>query len=337
MALNLWNEIGKGFKTGYDFLKGIWNDLTGITAEKENVVSTNAANAQSVAETNQANKDIQESVNKSNIEQQNLANKANIEIANQTNQMNYDVAMQNLGFQRELQEYNKALQQQMFEREDTSYQRTTKDMLAAGLNPLSMQGTNGSGEAIALSPLNNSFQAQQSSPMTAAVSTAAQMQANKYEKANLPVITGNQILSSISSLIEGINQLKTGQLQRDALKLQNDRQYIENNLLANDNGIVYKPGDYKHITLKYITEGENTYSPFFDRAQSKYFDYQNAIREYKHKVDIGRYDSDTDLEKMFTAIMDWTVNGRSEEQLNKLREKYPLIDMALRFIDGYKK
>lgn len=54
----------------------------------------------------------------------------------------------NLDFQRENLDYQKALQQKIFEREDTAYQRTVNDMRLAGLNPVSMQGTNAAGEAI---------------------------------------------------------------------------------------------------------------------------------------------------------------------------------------------
>lgn len=317
-----WNQIGNTIKKGYNGLLNIWNDIQGVNAEKQNTQETNQANLAMTEATNQANYKIAQE-----------ANQVNRDITSQTNAMNYDVAMQNLGFQRELQEYQKALQKEIFEREDTSYQRTAKDMMAAGLNPLSMQGTNGSGEAIAISPLNNSFQAQQSSPMQ-----AAQMQSAQFQKATLPIMTGNQILSSITGLMEGINQLKTGQLQRDALQLQNDKQYIENHLLANDNGLIYQKGDYKNknnALTKIYPNGE--YSTFDLRGESKRYEYINAMREFEHKVAIGRYDSDTDIEKMFTAIMDWSVNGRSEEQLNKLREKYPLIDMAISMIKGFKK
>ena len=76
----------------------------------------------------------------------------------ETNQTNMAIANQNLGFQRSVLDYNKQLQQQIFNREDTSYQRTVADMRAAGLSPLMMQGTNGAGEAIALTAPNNSYQ-----------------------------------------------------------------------------------------------------------------------------------------------------------------------------------
>lgn len=59
----------------------------------------------------------------------------------------------NLEFQRENLDYLKALQQQVFEREDSAHQRTVNDMRMSGLNPLSMNGTNGAGEAIATSPI----------------------------------------------------------------------------------------------------------------------------------------------------------------------------------------
>lgn len=77
-----------------------------------------------------------------------------------TNIVNKDIADQNLQFQRENLDYQKALQERIFDREDTSYQRTVNDMRQAGLNPLAMNGTNGAGEAIATTPLHNDFQMQ---------------------------------------------------------------------------------------------------------------------------------------------------------------------------------
>ena len=54
-------------------------------------------------------------------------------MSDQTNATNKAIADQNLGFQRENLDYTKALQQQIFNREDSSYQRTVSDMRAAGL------------------------------------------------------------------------------------------------------------------------------------------------------------------------------------------------------------
>ena len=79
-------------------------------------------------------------------------------MSDQTNATNKAIADQNLGFQRENLDYTKALQQQIFNREDSSYQRTVSDMRAAGMSPLVMNGTNGAGEAIATTAMNNQYQ-----------------------------------------------------------------------------------------------------------------------------------------------------------------------------------
>lgn len=78
----------------------------------------------------------------------------------ETNTVNKDIADQNLQFQRDNLDYEKALQKEVFQREDTAYQRTVNDMRLAGLNPLSMNGTNGAGEVIATEPQHNDFQFQ---------------------------------------------------------------------------------------------------------------------------------------------------------------------------------
>lgn len=87
-------------------------------------------------------------------------NVRNAEIARETNETNERIAKENLEYQKENLEYQKALQEKIFQREDSAYARTAQDMRNAGLNPLGMNGTNGAGEAIAISPLNNGFNAQ---------------------------------------------------------------------------------------------------------------------------------------------------------------------------------
>ena len=127
----------------------IINGILGAGASLINTKSTNEANERNVDATNEAN-----------IRMNRETNAANYKMVQETNALNRDIANQNLAFQQAQQDYEKALQQQIFEREDSSYQRTVNDMRSAGLNPLTMNGTNGSGEAIALTPMNNSFQSQ---------------------------------------------------------------------------------------------------------------------------------------------------------------------------------
>lgn len=69
-----------------------------------------------------------------------------------TSAMNYNQQKRELAYQH-------ALQERIFQREDSAYQRTVKDMRAAGLSPLSMNGTNGAGEAIATQAPQNDFDA----------------------------------------------------------------------------------------------------------------------------------------------------------------------------------
>lgn len=95
-----------------------------------------------------------------NLKATDMANKSNESIVSDTNAMNLDIANQNLAFQRENLDYQKALQQQIFEREDTAYERTVEDMRNAGLSPLSMQSTNGAGQAIDTQALSNDMQYQ---------------------------------------------------------------------------------------------------------------------------------------------------------------------------------
>lgn len=62
--------------------------------------------------------------------------------------LNAQIARDNLAMQQANLEYQKDLQQQVFQREDTSYQRTVNDMRKAGLSPLAMSGTNNAGAVL---------------------------------------------------------------------------------------------------------------------------------------------------------------------------------------------
>lgn len=93
------------------------------------------------------------------LKQQDKANQANASAVQAQNTSNEAIASQNLGFQRENLDYLKALQQKIFDREDSSYSRTVADMRAAGLNPLTMSGTNQAGSVVPTNALNNNYQA----------------------------------------------------------------------------------------------------------------------------------------------------------------------------------
>ena len=122
------------------------------------------------------------------------------------NDVNKEIADQNLQFQRENLDYQKAIQQQIFEREDTAYARTVSDMRSAGLNPLSMNGTNGAGEVVATNALNNGF--------------------SQSDSGNL------QALSTIFNVINQANSMSNNTLlsnaQANFINAQADNQKIKN-------------------------------------------------------------------------------------------------------------
>ena len=110
---------------------------------------------------------------------------------------NEKINAENLAFQQENLDYQKALQQEIFEREDTSYQRTAQDMRAAGLSPMMMKGTNGSGSVV-----------------------PTQAPQKQFESVNaIPLIT--QALTEL-------NSLSVGQAQRDNINAQTRAQELEN-------------------------------------------------------------------------------------------------------------
>lgn len=164
-------------------------------------IFSGAFNYDSALQTNQANK--------KNVE---ATNKTNLEIAEKTNANNLAIAQKNLSFQRENLDYTKALQQQLFQREDSSYQRTVNDMRQAGLSPLSMNGTNGSGEAIATNPLSMDMQYQNPSAMQSFQASAPQL------------ALGN--LGSLIDIAKSYEELKGAQLDNANKDLQNEGYHI---------------------------------------------------------------------------------------------------------------
>lgn len=273
--MNFWEKIGNGISNGYNWLKDQWNELTGITY-----------NQQSVTETNQANKDI----------------------AADTNQINYDVAMQNLDFQKDLQEYNKALQQQLFEREDTSYQRTAQDMQAAGLNPISMQGTNGSGAVVSMSAPENGFQAQQSSPMI------------PFQKPNML----NEFINAVSSVITNVEELKTGKLTRDKLRTETNANKV-NAILDNIGKGVFIDDDGN------ISFDEEQFSKWTEHEKKKFQEdidqWAENQRNREHDANTGRYSSDSQQSRMITDLIEWLTGNRGKEAWSKLKKQYPLLQL----------
>lgn len=110
---------------------------------------------------------------------------------------NEKINSENVAFQQKNLDYQMALQQQIFDREDTSYQRTASDMRSAGLNPLSMKSTNGSGSVVPTQAPQKQFEAVNSIPL-------------------------------ITQALSELNSLSVGQAQRDNINAQTKALELEN-------------------------------------------------------------------------------------------------------------
>lgn len=136
-----------------------------------------------------------------------------------------------------MQRYNEALQQQIFAREDSAYQRTVKDMRTAGLSPLTMNGTNGAGEAIAID--------------------APQRQNPDF----------STTINSLFSIADMMNQLKSRQLQNQNMELQN--KYLADSMQSRVDQASYsaKATNLSNIMAEYLNadrERQNEFNSFFN-------------------------------------------------------------------------
>ena len=228
----------------------------------------------------------------------------------ETNNINYQIAQDNLDYQRERNKiedaryedetaynrawaedernYNRALQERLFEREDTAITRQAEELSKLGINPLSQQmnglnaGTQVSGAVEPTmssrggSALHNDFQMQGAGAMEA--------------------------LSSMLSLQSTINQVATGQQQRDSLALQNDKQFLENLSRANQLGIKYQglfpahnEGGYLkqnkngHITTINLPDGRN----LFDSNEYKSASFSAYRQQRKDSMPTWQYTLDS--------------------------------------------
>lgn len=239
-------------------------------------------------------------------------NEANIQMTRETNALNKEIADRNYEQQERLFEYNKALQEQMFEREDTSYQRTAQDMMNAGLNPLSMQGTNGAGEAIAQTAPQNQMQYQQSPAI---------------EKSNV----ANTMMQAANELFSNMQDLQNGTIQRD--KLRQEKKYAEYDHIVNalEQGFYW---DSEKNDWSFDDEQFEKYlNSIYSKTEADIAENINRKNQAEHKTTNKIYDTDTKVERTITALYDWLTSGRSEEMWNTLKQKFPL----LKLLDQYAK
>lgn len=201
-------------------------------------------------------------------------------------------------------EYNRALQQQLFEREDTAISRQANELSRLGINPLS-QNLNGlgSGSVVSSSPAGSSAYSGLSAPSGVAPTSSGrggQALHNDFQMQDEGMLS---ILSTVGSLISGLNGVATQGIQRDSLQLQNDRQYLENLILAHEHGIDYiNTGRYKNRNLRTGIEGTWENEVFEHSKGIKNYENYNKIREYENSWNRGYYDSDSPQLRVFKEL-----------------------------------
>lgn len=222
-----------------------------------------------------------------------------------------DETAYNRAFAEDERAYNRALQQKLFEREDTAFSRQAEDLARVGINPLSVN-LNGAGAGQAVSsataptdstrsalPLHNDFKPQ-----------------NKLAYFAEGMKGG---LSSLLGLADTMNGLQTGEYQRDALALQNDKQFLDNLRTANSLGINYQgyfySGDKKWRKNHNYRNGSLFFnSPdgtlLYDTPEFK----QGLYSDYKKRY----FENLPDWSKTMDAISNDNVYNQAERALTKM-------------------
>lgn len=276
--------------------------------------ATNASNERMQTETNEANKAIADATND--------ANKA---IADSVNATNKAIANQNLGFQRENLEYQKALQQQIFEREDTSYQRTAQDMAAAGLNPLTMNGTNASGDVVSTTPLNNDYHAQ------GYQAQGAQMIAAKAERFQKQMASFQWLADAFQGIGDATNRAVEHGIQIDALNNQIKNDAVDRFIKMRGAGYYGNmPDGYffqvpthngKSVSPDNWTGELDNPNDFYDPKNQYFLDRMGNLRNLQHDAKYSMYNNSTEFERNMTALQTMLDNGRIESIAGSIKDE----------------
>lgn len=240
----------------------------------------------------------------------------------ETNITNREIAEENLGYQRERNEiedaryaeetaynrafaederaYNRALQEILFEREDTALERQASSLSKLGINPVAQQ-LNGLGAGQAVS----------SAVAPSASNRGGSALHNDFQMQDTGVLNA---LAPLASLANTINQISTGQGQRDLIRAQVDKQNLDNFITAYENGIF----DWDNKNFKKFSDST---------AGSGLFNRKNA--EYQSKLRLDWLDYENKYKPEFARTFDYLMSDSFIESAEKaLTKGADLFDKA---------
>lgn len=145
---------------------------------------------------------------------------------------------------KESQDYARALQKHLEEREDTAYQRTAEDMRKAGLNPLSMQGTDNAGSEVSQPDTTSGTPAESISTTVQrfidnANNTMLAMESQK-DSENQRRLNTMKTIQEVAQMKANIKNMSLDSESKRMLNKHMQREYehmINNNLYDSDNGL----------------------------------------------------------------------------------------------------
>lgn len=213
-------------------------------------------------------------------------------------------------FAKEQQEYDRALQERIFEREDTAIQRQAAALSELGINPIS-QNLNGLGTGQALQSVAPSLSSASSSSAPSSSSRGGQALFNKFQRQSQGLISAIAPSLSIAKMFQ---DYQTGNLQRDSIALMNDKQYLENAMLAYDMGHdeYFSPTrnmNKRNGIFTYPKDGLNYPSGYIPEKK------RNDLREWEGKRKSGIFDFDSPFVKNVKSIGNMDFNQVLENAL----------------------
>lgn len=206
-----------------------------------------------------------------------------------SNAINAIQGEKNLQFQYDNLEYQKQLQQQIFDREDTSYQRTVKDMKNAGLSPLSMSSTNNSGQAISTQAPQNTYVADATS-FNAGMQTISQIgeSINNAEKTKAEIDNINAQTKNTDIQNQYQAQLLTASLAKMAEEMQlshSQRRLLNQQILGLTLDNIYNQTRNNYANDFFDLQNENA------RASINFTNEQKSYQEFLHNKEKDEYEA----------------------------------------------